>query len=74
MLGMFKTLYAADSPLSSINLDKEAKEVSFIQRKSARFSAYGILMALIKCVIAGKGSFLDISNKLHAFGQKAAAG
>lgn len=64
MLGMFKSLLTTDSPLSYINLDQKAKETDFIQRNSRKFSATGILFALIKCVICGKGSFNQIASHL----------
>ena len=67
MLGMFKSLLTTDSPLSCINLDQKAKQTDFIQRNSRKFSAYGILFALLKCVIIGKGSFNKIASHLMDF-------
>ena len=64
MLGMLNTLLTTDSPLTCINLDQKAKQTDFIQRNSRKFSAYGILFALIKCVIRGKGSFNQIASHL----------
>jgi IS4 transposase len=64
MLGMFKSLLTTDSPLSCIDLDQKAKKTHFIQRKSRKFSAHGILFALIKCAIIGNGSFHHIASHL----------
>ena len=64
MLGMFQSLLTTDSPLSYIDLDQKAKQTDFIRRKSRKLSAKGILFALIKCVIRGKGSFNQIASHL----------
>lgn len=64
---MFKTLLTADSPLKNIKLEKLAKQEGFIRRNSRSFSAFGLLMSLMKCVIAGKGSFHQIASHLKDF-------
>lgn len=71
MLGMFKALLTADSPLDSIEFDQIAKDTNFIKRKSAKFSAFGIVVALLKCAISGKGSFNQIASHLKRIEKKA---
>jgi len=73
MLGMLKSLLTTDSPLSYINLDQEAKKTHFIQRNSNKFSVYGILIALIKCAITGKGSFHHIASYLKDLEEKSSS-
>jgi hypothetical protein len=65
-IGMFKSLLTTRSPLSYINLDAIARKMTFIRRKSKKFSAEGILTTLIKCVIKGKGSFNQIATNLKS--------
>ncbi|MFT5881833.1 MAG: hypothetical protein ACI9FG_000323, partial [Crocinitomicaceae bacterium] len=54
MIGMSKLLHTNDSPLQLLNLDKIAQSVSFIQRKTQGFSAFGFIIALIKCCAKGE--------------------
>ena len=61
---MFKAILTARSPLSCINLDEIAKQTKFIVRNSSKFSADGILTALMKSIIRGKGSFRDLASSL----------
>jgi hypothetical protein len=63
---MFKAILTARSPLSYINLDAIAKKTKFIRRNSQKFSAAGIVSALIKSVIKGKGSFQNIARDLKS--------
>ena len=64
MIGMSKRLYTNDSPLHLLELEDLAKSVSFIQRKTQGFSAFGVIIALIKCAIKGDGSFNNIALEL----------
>ncbi|MFT5904815.1 MAG: hypothetical protein ACI9E1_000401, partial [Cryomorphaceae bacterium] len=68
---MFKSLLTTRSPLSYINLDAIAKKALYIRRKSKKFSAEGILTALIKCAIIGKGSFNQMATNLKSSEAKA---
>jgi hypothetical protein len=70
MIGMSKLLHTNDSPLQLLNLDKIAQSVSFIQRKTQGFSAFGFIIALIKCCAKGEGSFYHISLELGYLEQK----
>lgn len=67
---MFKTILTARSPLSSTKLHDIAKKTKFILRDSKKFSAQGVLTALMKCVITGKGSFREIASLLAGLENK----
>lgn len=67
---MLKAILTARSPLSYINLDEIAKKTKFIQRNSNKFSAGGIITALMKSAISGNGSFLQIATKLKTSEKK----
>lgn len=70
MIGMSKRLHTNDSPLHLLQLEKLAKSVSFIQRKTQGFSALGVIIALIKCAIKGDGSFNNIALELGILERK----
>lgn len=70
MLGMSNTLHTNDSPLQLIDLDALAKSTSFIRRKTQGVSALGIIIALIKCVSKGDGSFNNIAIALSSLVNK----
>ena len=70
MIGMSKHLSTNDSPLHLIHLEGLAKSVAFIQRKTQGFSAFGFMIALIKCCIKGDGSFHEIAVELSFLERK----
>jgi hypothetical protein len=70
MIGMSKRLHTNDSPLHLLQLEDLAKSVSFIQRKTQGLSAFGVIIALIKCAIKGDGSFNNIALELGILERK----
>ena len=64
MLGMFKSIYTNDSPLNLLDLDRIAKQTSFIQRRTQGFTAKSIIIALIKCLQKGDASFHHIALEM----------
>lgn len=70
---MFKTLLTNqppdDSILSSSHLDSLARENLFIQRKSAKSSADGVVHSLLSGVIDGNSSLADIGLNLSHYQQ-----
>ena len=67
---MLKAILTARSPLSYINLGEIAKKTKLVIRESKKFSPEGIIDALMKCVIRGKGSFRDIASSLAPIEKK----
>ena len=70
MISMSKRLHTNDSPLHLLQLEDLAKSVSFIQSKTQGFSAFGVIVALIKCAIKGDGSFNNIAFELGILKRK----
>ena len=70
MISMSKRLHTNDSPLHLLQLEDLAKSVSFIQSKTQGFSAFGVIIALIKCAIKGVGSFNNIAFELGILKRK----
>jgi hypothetical protein len=67
---MLKAILTARSPLSYIKLEEIAKNTNLVKRESKKFSPEGIIDALMKCVIKGKGSFRDIASSLAPMEKK----